>query len=141
MIIIPFTGEQYRNGLRAEKDKIGKMILFDDLDAPLLKQTIEFIFSNGGTYYQTSKDAAEAFNSNPIEPMAEAMYWIEKVIKNQGAESLDASHLNFIQLCGLDVIAFYFAIISSSILFWGFSIYLVVRRYREKQHRGKFKYY
>lgn len=141
MIIIPFTGEQYRNGLRAEKDKIGTMILFDDLNVDLLKNKIDAILKDGATYYQNLKNVAEDFNSNPVEPMKEAMFWIENVIKNQGAARLDSSHLSSLQRCGFDVAAFYIGLVLIFITFWTVLITIIVRRHRQKQEKGKFKYY
>lgn len=140
MIIIPFTGEQYRNGLRAQKDKIGVMIEFDNLDAKTLKNAIESIL-NDNSYYQNLKDAYEVFTSNPVEPMNEALFWIDNIAKNGKVGKLDVSHLSCIERNGLDVAAFYIGIILLCIFFWAFTITLIVKRYRQKQERGKFKYY
>jgi glucuronosyltransferase len=140
MIIIPFTGQQFRNGLRAQKDKVGVMINFDDLDAVSFKKAIDDIL-NDESYFQSLKVMSEAFRANPVEPIEEALFWIENVAKKQGAAKLDASHLSWVQKCGYDVIAFYFGLIFIFIIFWAFTIRLIVGRYRKKQERGKFKYY
>lgn len=140
MLVIPFTGEQYRNGLRVEKEKNGGMMLFDDIDAKSLAEKINEL-TTGNEFLAKSKEAQIAFTSTAIEPLKEAIFWIENVIKNQRSSGLETAHLSFIQKLGLDVAAFYIGILSVCIGFWAFSITLIVRRYRKKQERGKFKYY
>lgn len=139
MLVIPFTGEQYRNAMRVEKEKNGAMILFDDIDAKSLTDKIKEL-TTGSEVLKKAKEVQQAFTGSAVEPMKEAIFWIENVIKNQGSSRLETD-LSCIQRLGLDVAAFYIGILTFCISFWVFSITLIVRRYRKKQERGKFKYY
>lgn len=142
MIIIPFTGEQYRNAMRVKKDGNGDVILFDDLDAKLLeKKILEIVKDKEKKFYSNTKEAQIAFNAAAVEPMKEALFWIENIIRSQGVPKLERAHLSCFQRSGIDVITFYFLILLSIVLFWIIIIKFFVKRYRQKQERGKFKYY
>lgn len=141
MIIIPFTGEQYRNGLRAEKAKIGKILNFDDIDANTLENLINEMRANGSNYYQTLKQFESGINSSPLSPLKEAIFWIEDTINNKAKSKIETPQLSSFQLYGFDVAAFYLSIILSWIIFWIICITCIVRRSKAKKDNKKFKYY
>ena len=140
MLIIPFTGEQYRNALQAERGHYGEMLLFDDLNEETLTEKIKQITSDN-TYFTNISKANSKFLDYPIEPVKEAVFWIQHVCKHKGIEKSPSVHMCWISYYNLDVAALYVAILLICILFWVLTIKLIVRRYRKREQRGKFKYY
>ena len=60
-------------------------------------------------------------------------------MKNKGAIKLNK--FSWIQNNGLDIAAFYIGFLFSFMIFWTVLIMIIVRKYRQKQEKGKFKYY
>lgn len=140
MLIIPFTSEQYRNGIRAERNKFGKMVLFDDINEVSFANAIKDITDDTEVFTHMSA-VSKKFMDNPVDPMKEAMFWIEHAAKFKYVEKSPSVNFSWLMYYNLDVAAFYFALLLTCILFWVFTITLIVRRYRKREERGKFKYY
>jgi len=140
MLIIPFTGEQYRNALQAERGHYGEMLNFDDLNEETLIEKIKQI-TEDNTYFTNIGKAKSKLFDYPTEPVKEAVFWIQHVCKHNGIEKSPSVNLWWIIYYSLDVAAFYVAILLTFISFWVLTIKLIVRRYRKREQRGKFKYY
>lgn len=140
MLIIPFTGEQYRNALQAERGHYGEMLLFDDLNEQTLTEKIQRI-ADDNTYFTSISAVSSRLLDAPIESFKEATFWIQHVCKYKGIEKSPSVHLSWITYLSLDVFALYFGILLTCILFWVLTIKLILRRYRNREQKGKFKYY
>ncbi|KAG5674708.1 hypothetical protein PVAND_004660 [Polypedilum vanderplanki] len=140
MLIIPLTGEQYRNGLEAEKNGYGKILMFDDINEKTLAEAIVEITTDK-SYFSNVNTAYSKFTDNPIEPMKEAIYWIQHVAKFGGLEKSPSVNYSWFTYYNLDVAAFYFLIFIIVVIFWIVTIKLILNRYRKREERGKFKYY
>lgn len=140
MLIIPFTGEQYRNALQAERGHYGEMLLFDDLNEETLIEKIKQITSDN-SYFTNVGKANSKLSDYPIEPVKEAVFWIQHACKHKGIEKSPSINLCWFSYYSLDVAALYVGIILTFILFWVLTIKLIVHRYRKREQRGKFKYY
>jgi UDP-glucoronosyl and UDP-glucosyl transferase len=138
--VIPFTGEHYRNGLRAERGHFGKMIQFDELNAETFLKTIKEVIDDK-TYFTGVRQAANKFFARPNEPLREAIFWINHIAGNNGFDVRPKALFSpWYQFYGYDVLLFYFVILFICVLFWIMTIKLILS-YRKKQERGKFKYY
>lgn len=140
VIVIPFTGEQYRNGLRAERDRLGVMMNFDDITAKSLAAKIKEV-TETKEFFDNMKGASIALQTNAVEPIKLAIHEIETVIRNGGAPRLVASKLSCFERNGYDVFTLFFLIFAINFGIFVFMIVVCVRRYRAKQEKGKFKYY
>jgi glucuronosyltransferase len=140
MLIIPLNGDQFRNGLDAERNGYGKMLLFDDLNEKTLAKAIYDITSDK-TYFTKIATASSKFMDNPIEPLREALFWISHVAKYKGIEKSPSVEYSWIVYYNIDVAAFYCIIFGTCVLFWFIIIRLLWSRYRKREERGKFKYY
>lgn len=140
MLIIPFNGEQYRNGIEAERNHFGKMIPFDDITEETFADALTTILEDNTYFMQISKVSSKLSNV-PIEPLKNAIFWIHHACKYQDIEKSPSVYFSWFTYYELDVLAFYMGILLTCIMFWVFSITLIVRRYRQREQRGKFKYY
>lgn len=84
---------------------------FDTLNETVLNENIHEILTNS-SYKETIQRLSQLFRDRPMTPLQTAIYWIEYVIRYDGAKHMQSSavHLNFIQKNSLDIIAL-FAII------------------------------
>jgi glucuronosyltransferase len=140
MLIIPLTGDQYRNALDAERNGYGKMLLFDDMDEKTLANAILEI-TKDTTYFTRIGTAFAKLVDNPVDPMKEALYWIQHVAKYGTVEKSPSADYSWITYYNVDVVAFYFSILFFCVLCWAITIKLILDRYRHRETKGKFKYY
>lgn len=142
MLVIPFFNDQQRLGAKAQKDGYGLVLQFDHLTKETLIASINELTTDPN--FKVQVEAASAlFKDNAVSPMNEAMFWVEHAIRTKGAKHLKSTSVD---LCWckyllLDVISFYFGIFALSFLSWVLIIKLCIKRYRAKEHKGKFKYY
>lgn len=103
---------------------------FDTLNETVLNENIHEILTNS-SYKETIKRLSQLFRDRPMTPLQTAIYWIEYVIRYDGAKHMQSSavHLNFIQKNSLDIIAL-FAIIFYIIFKILSKIISIVIRYR-----------
>lgn len=107
-LFMPFFGDQNRNAKLAASLGYAEIILFSDVTESTLKSKIQMMISNK-RYSEKAKEVSRLLNDNPLQPMDEAMYWIEYVIRNNGATHLKsaAANLPWYKYLLLDVAAFY----------------------------------
>lgn len=94
MLIIPFTGEQYRNGMRVEREGNGAMMLFDDITAQSLADKIIEI-TTSTTYFPKAKEQQTLFLSTPLEPSKEAIFYIEVRLADNFERIFHNFYLNY----------------------------------------------
>lgn len=92
VLVIPFFGEQFANGKRAERGGYGLVLRFSDLSAMTLSAKITELITNSG-YKERIKAVAEVFLDNLVPPMDEAMYWIDYVLTHNGVVHLKSSSI------------------------------------------------
>lgn len=142
MLFIPFFNDQLRIAKKVMNDGYGLILKFDDLTKETFTFAIEEITSNPD-YKAQAEAASTLFKDNSENPMNEAMFWIEHVIRTGGAKYLKSSSVDLCwsQYMMIDVGLFYFAIFAVSFLTWVMIIKLCINRYRSKEQKAKFKYY
>lgn len=141
MLFIPFVGDQQRTARQAQRHGYGVTLQFDDVNQENLENAINFMTANA-EFKQKANEVSNIFTANPVAPMKEAMFWIEHSVKTKGARYLKSSvDLQPCQHLLLDVAAFFVTIFVIFFVFLLLIIKFAVKRYRNKEQRGKFKYY
>lgn len=142
MLFIPFVSQQQRAAQQAEQGGYGLTLQFDELTRETFADAINSILTSL-EFKRNAIEASKLFTDNPIPPMKEATFWIEHAIGTNGARYMKSSaiHLDHSTHLLFDVGSFFFTIFALSILALVLLIKFIVRRYRNKEQKGKFKYY
>ncbi|VVC33712.1 Hypothetical protein CINCED_3A004731 [Cinara cedri] len=101
---VPFFGDQYTNMRLAERNGIGKMVSHDGLNEETMLSAIEEVLTDP-KYKENSKLRSEIFKDYHMKPMDRAIYWVEYVLRHNGAGHLksDGSTLSFGSYFPIDV--------------------------------------
>lgn len=77
----------------------------DFLNKTILEESINKLLTDS-TYKSTARKMSQIFRDRPLKPLQNAVYWIEYVIRYDGAKHMQspAVHLNIIQKSFYDVI-------------------------------------
>lgn len=89
-------------------------------------------------YRQRAKEVSVLFRDNPIDPMEEAMYWIEYAARHKGAKDLQSSavHMPWYIYYHLDIMA-----VLLTLLYFTFKIaFYIIRLTISLQETAKHKY-
>lgn len=107
MIMIPFVGDQVRNGVKAEKAGYAKYLYFESITTALLTTTIDEMLTKE-KYSVKAKEISTILNDNMVDPKDEAVWWIEYVCRYRGAKHLKSHAVNmtWFQYLLVDVILF-----------------------------------
>lgn len=142
MLIIPFISNQQTLAVKLQKIGVALVMPFDDVTKELFAATISEMISEP-KFKQHAVTVSTLLNDNLAQPMYEALYWTEYVIKTRGAKHLRAKSVNLSlwKYLMIDVALFYFSIFAISFLFWVLVIRFFIKRHRAKQDRKKFKFY
>ncbi|XP_064074041.1 UDP-glycosyltransferase UGT5-like [Vanessa tameamea] len=105
IIGIPFFADQYLNVNRAVAKGFAKRIDFGENVIPL-KEAIKEILENP-SYQQRAKELSVQFNDRIVPPGKELVYWIEHVIKTNGAPHLRSAalHVSWYKKMYLDLLS------------------------------------
>lgn len=129
-LFIPLYGDQQRNALNSVNGGYARMLPFTEVTFNELAAELNELINNG-QYAMRAKEVSRLFNDNLMHPMDEAMYWIEYVIRSNGAKHLKskAADMPLVSYLLLDV--FIVPIVMFSIL-----ISLVVCRLKRKPNKN-----
>lgn len=105
MLLIPFFSDQFQNAYRISKSGYGEFLNNREVTEESLPKAIFNILSNEA-YLNKAKHTSAVFKYNLMQPMHEAMFWIEHVAKFKGAKHLksNAVHMSWFSYLLLDVI-------------------------------------
>lgn len=104
---IPIYGDQYNNLLDAENIGFGKILQYHDINEESLRKSLNEMISNA-SYGKKAKEISRRFKDRPMAALDLAMFWIEYVIRNNGADYIKnpALRLSWIESNMLDVFGF-----------------------------------
>ncbi|KAK4876033.1 hypothetical protein RN001_012455 [Aquatica leii] len=124
-ISVPIFGDQFVNSLSAETAGYSIIVPYNELNEEKLVQAVYDIFNNS-KYSSNIKQISKIMRDRPMEPLATAVYWIEYVLRNNGAYYLRSAALDLLwyQYMLFDVIAF-FATIT---VFFTFLLWIVCKQ-------------
>lgn len=83
MLFIPIFSDQFRNAKRCVDAGYAEMLKFVDVTAKNVVEKARTIL-NDNKYAKRAKEVSALFRDNPIDPMEEAMYWIEYTARHRG---------------------------------------------------------
>ncbi|XP_069359588.1 UDP-glycosyltransferase UGT5-like isoform X2 [Maniola hyperantus] len=117
LIGVPIYCDQYNNLLMAEEAGFGKILQYHDIS----EETIEKILTdviNDEKYAKTAKEVSRRFKDRPMPALDTAMYWLEYVIRNKGAEFIKnpAKNMSWIAYAMMDVYAFILVLLIAALL-------------------------
>lgn len=129
IIGIPIYADQYNNLLQAEKHGFGKILEFHEINEEILEKTLKEVLSNE-SYRINAKEMSRRFKDRPMSAMDTAMYWIEYVIRNKGANFIKnpARELSWWAFNMFDVYAFFVAV-TISVLYMSFKVLMLVGKF------------
>lgn len=94
LIVLPFYGDQSLNGQRMMQRGIAVMESMGNLTGARLEAAIHKIV-NDKSYYENIQKVSEVFRTNQNPPLETAIWWIEYIVKFNGAPHLQ-SHSRFL---------------------------------------------
>ncbi|NP_001243980.1 UDP-glycosyltransferase UGT39B1 precursor [Bombyx mori] len=112
IIGVPIYADQYNNLLQAEEIGFGKILEFKDIREQNLDNYLRELLTNN-TYRDKAKEMSIRFKDRPTTALDTAMYWIEYIIRHNGASFMKnpARKLHWIQYAMLDVYGFILAVV------------------------------
>ncbi|KAF2900271.1 hypothetical protein ILUMI_05915, partial [Ignelater luminosus] len=107
MVIIPIFGDQKMNAEQAVLNGVAIKVPFQDFTGDNLANALNEILTNS-SYSEAASKRSRILRDQPLKPMDKAIFWIEYVLRHQGATHLRSAALNltWYQYYLLDVIAF-----------------------------------
>ncbi|XP_022166883.1 UDP-glucuronosyltransferase 2C1-like [Myzus persicae] len=117
VIGIPFFGDQFSNMRLVEKIGYGKLITFDQLTEESFGNAVEEVITNPA-FKDKAMIQSRMYRDQSMKPLDRAIYWIEYVIRNDGAQYLKAGSigLNTAQYFLFDVTLF--LLLLTAIIVW-----------------------
>lgn len=106
VLAIPLFAEQSGNAGIIESEGWALQIPFADLNETIFSKTLNEIISNP-KYGKRAQELSRLYRDRPEHPLDKAVFWIEYVIRHNGARHMQspAIHLNVFQYYMVDVIA------------------------------------
>lgn len=123
----PIYGDQLSNGRHVSGGGWGLTLNIDTMTEIELEHGVEQLLTNQ-TYKANAMHLSQLFRDRPMAPLQTAIYWIEYVIRYDGAKHMqsNAVHLNFFEANSLDIITLLiiFLYVASKVIRRGFWILL-----------------
>lgn len=135
-LMIPTSFDQLKNAFQAKKDGYA-LIANDNFNEDSLYILIKELLENT-KYAENARSRSTLFHDRPLKPLETAVYWIEYIIRHNGADHLKvaANKMSFYQLYMFDVIF----VLIVNILFLILSFYAGFRMiFRKKLQPQKLK--
>lgn len=107
IIGIPIYGDQFNNLLQIQHAGLGKLLQFHDINEHTLQEMLNEVLTND-TFKLKAKEMSARFKDRPMSALDTAIYWIEYVIRNKGANYMKnpGLEMSWIAYYMLDVYAF-----------------------------------
>lgn len=104
---IPIFGDQFGNADQIVKEGWATVLPLTDINQETFSKTLDEALSNQ-SYAATVKKISNLNRDRPEHPLDRAAFWIEYVIRHDGAKHMQspAVHLNFLQYYMVDVFVF-----------------------------------
>ncbi|PZC79478.1 hypothetical protein B5X24_HaOG200298 [Helicoverpa armigera] len=104
---VPIYADQYNNLLQVQNIGYGKILEYHEIDEETLYNRVNEVLTND-SYRKKAKEVSRRFKDRPLNALDTAMFWIEYVIRNNGADYIKnpALELSWVASNMLDVYAF-----------------------------------
>ncbi|XP_028153804.1 UDP-glucosyltransferase 2 [Diabrotica virgifera virgifera] len=139
-VAIPVIADQMKNARQSESDGYTKVIELQQLTEELLSSTIEEVISNR-KYRDNVKTRSKIFHDRQVKPMDDAVYWIEYIVKHNGANHLKVNYLNmpWYQYYLVDVFVVVFSVIFLVLFVIKKTVCFMLRKLCKKSDKMKVK--
>ncbi|KAK3860902.1 hypothetical protein Pcinc_033082 [Petrolisthes cinctipes] len=106
LLSIPIFGDQPKNALFVKNKGLGDMLVWEELTADALVNTLTEITTNP-QYTRNMESVSRPLRDQLTTPKERAVYWTEYVIRHKGAPQLKcpAAELSWVEFLMLDVLA------------------------------------
>ncbi|XP_049816217.1 UDP-glycosyltransferase UGT5-like [Schistocerca nitens] len=134
VLAVPLFADQYLNAERVAASGSGICLHFEDLTTQTLRAALDALV-NDTRYREQAKHLSLLFRDRPRPPLEEAVYWVEYVLRHQGAPHLRSAALDltWYELLLLDVATFLVAVaLTLCLIFCQLTSYLK-RNFSQKQ--------
>jgi len=136
---IPVYGDQKMNLGFAVSNGFGLEVPYSDLTEEKLSAAIQEILTNP-KYGENAKTRSKIMHDQPMKPLDKAVFWVEYVLRHQGAPHLRTAAINltWYQYLLLDVVLFVLGVIAVVLVLF----YLAVKRlfkFKSKKKQQKVK--
>ncbi|XP_037032183.1 UDP-glucosyltransferase 2-like [Bradysia coprophila] len=139
MLGIPLFGDQLGNARNIAKEGWAVMLPFADLSESTFSAVLDEALNNA-TYGNVVTKLSNLSRDRPEHPLDKAAFWIEYVIRHNGAKHMQspAVHLNILQYYLVDAISFILAALYVSIRLIKFLFKVILRKvFRRGHEKGK----
>uniref|UniRef100_A0A1Y9H2G3 UDP-glucuronosyltransferase n=1 Tax=Anopheles dirus TaxID=7168 RepID=A0A1Y9H2G3_9DIPT len=125
---IPIFGDQLLNMAKAEQSGWGVGVAYTELNEQTFSKAISKVIGDE-SYVFNIKAISRRLRDQPVPPMELAKFWIEYVLRHDGAKHLisAAQDLNFVEYNNLDVYTFIGTVVLLVVCLVRFSIKRLVR--------------
>lgn len=95
VLAIPVFGDQYMNAEKAVHYGYGLMLGYNDknFSYETFSSTLSELLNNP-KYMENARQRSQIFHDRPLSPMENTVYWVEYVLRNNGAKHLQVSGAN-----------------------------------------------
>nr|QIK00369.1 UDP-glycosyltransferase [Xylotrechus quadripes] len=133
IVAIPVLGDQQMNARGAEQAGYGIVLPFPELTEEKLTSYLDEIISNP-KYRKNVQARSRIMKDREVTPLQTAVYWVEYVIRHNGAEHLRVAYLDlaWYQFYLLDVITFIAVVLFIALILLKKTISYVCRRKSDK---------
>jgi hypothetical protein len=135
---IPIFGDQKMNMKAAVNKGYAKLLGFTEINEKSLLKSIESAL-NDDKMEAKAKKISKLYKDRPMTAQESIVYWVEYVIRNNGALHLksSATELNFIQLNNIDVYFTFIALFYSIIKITKIILTKIIKRKRDRKLKTK----
>ena len=130
VIAVPIMSDQNYNAAKlVSRAKIGVRVEIKTMTEEEFEESVLEVFSNP-VYAENAKRISSIINDHDMNPKDKLSYWVDYVIKHQGAAHLvstTASNLNHFQFYSVDVVLFLIVSCLSFLAACAFLLYLSIR--------------
>uniref|UniRef100_T1J8B1 UDP-glucuronosyltransferase n=1 Tax=Strigamia maritima TaxID=126957 RepID=T1J8B1_STRMM len=132
VVAVPLMGDQHSNIARVEELKIGYKVDFNNISEVSILEAVNEILKE--SYKENMMKYSAIFHDRYQQPLDQAVFWVEYVIKNDCADCLKSvgEELNLLQYFLIDVIAFITIILLSVVFGLIFLVKLVYMKIANK---------
>lgn len=125
---MPMMGDQLSHAEWIKNENWGIILDFDSLTEEQLRTSIKEILTNS-TYKLNAEKVSKLFRDRPMTPLQTAAFWIEYMIRHNGAKHLQSAAVfqNFFQQNSLDVIAFIAIVVYIILKLIKFIVHLILK--------------
>ncbi|XP_023940208.2 UDP-glycosyltransferase UGT5 [Bicyclus anynana] len=117
LIGVPIYADQYNNLLLAQQAGFGRVLKYHDINEETFENVLTDVINNK-KYIEAAKEVSRRFKDRPMTALDTAMFWLEYVIRNKGAEYMKnpAINMSWVAYTMLDVYAFIIILLVSALL-------------------------